>query len=60
MTDEKLFLVMDDTNNRYDFDDLAAFEATLDKETLSEHRARTDAIAERLFGKGGSRKKTAA
>lgn len=31
MKDEKLHFVMDDTNNRYDFDDLAAFEATLDR-----------------------------
>lgn len=60
MKDEKLYLVMDDTNNRYDFDDLAAFEDTLDGAALSEHRKKADAIVERLFGKESRRKKTAA
>lgn len=60
MKDEKLYFVMDDTNNHYDFDDLAAFEATLDAAALSEHRKKADAIAERFFGKEGRRKRTAA
>ena len=50
MTDKKLYMVMDDTNNDYGFDDLAAFEATLDPKILKEHKAKTKSIFDDIFG----------
>lgn len=39
--DELRYMVMDDTSNNIDFDDLAAFEATLDPKTKAELDRRT-------------------
>lgn len=50
MTEKKLYMVMDDTNNDYGFEDLADFEATLDPKVLKEHKAKTKSIFDDVFG----------
>lgn len=44
MMDSLEYLVMDDTANRHDFDDLAAFEASLDPKATKELEQRAAVI----------------